>query len=206
MLEKKAYTVQMTLDIPDAEKRIAEKAEESFEILLGKLKLALEHLNMIYVPFKKYNATDTDEIVENRDVLRRYRDQIKLNYEEILSISYACLSLMSDFSIDSSVEELMNSFTSGIKDLEKQVNYLLSIFSNLNSTEFRDSLLASIEAVKKQSSQLKQLINDRVLEHIGTNILAKNWGSFVDDKLQAKMKNKVPLIVELYRERQKALK
>jgi hypothetical protein len=49
-------------------------------------------------------------------------------------------------------------------------------------------------------------VNDRILEHIDTNILAKNWESLVNDKYQEKVKNKTPLVVQLYKERQEALK
>src|SRR5690606_16634469 len=110
-----------------------------------------------------------------------------------------------EFSTDSSVEELMNSFVANLRELEKQVNYLLSIFSNLDSADFKDILIASIELIKKQSAQLRQLVNDRVLEYIDTNILAKNWESLVNDKFKDKIKSKTPLIIQLYRERQEKL-
>ena len=100
----------------------------------------------------------------------------------------------------------MGSFVASVRELEKQVNILLSIFSNLNNPEFKDQLIQAIDSVKKQASQLKQLVNDRILEHIDTNILAKNWESLVNDKYQDKVKNKTPLVVQLYEERQEALK
>lgn len=203
---KRAYTLQMNVNIPDAEKKIAEQASEAFESVIAKLKLGIEHLDLLYTPFAKRESLDSEEVVENRDILRKYRDNTKNIFEDIIKHGLMAVSLMGDFSTDSDVEELMGSFVSSIKDLEKQVNYLLSIFSNLNSTEFRDSLLASIDSVKKKSSQLKQLINDRILEHIDTNILAKNWESLVNDRYQNKVKDKTPLMVQLYNERQKALK
>jgi len=201
MFESRAYTVQMNLDVPDAEKRTAEKASESFESILSQLKLGIEHLDLIYTPFAKRQKLDSKEIVENRDILRKYRDKTKELFEKIVEDSY-----QGEFSTDSAVEELMGSFVSSVRELEKQVNILLSIFSNLNNPEFKDQLIKAIDSVKKQSSQLKQLVNDRILEHIDTNILAKNWESLVNDKYQDKIKNKTPLVVQLYEERQEALK
>ena len=206
MFESRAYTVQMNLDVPDAEKRTAEKASESFESILSQLKLGIEHLDLIYTPFAKRQKLDSKEIVENRDILRKYRDKTKELFEKIVEDSYQAVSLMGEFSTDSAVEELMGSFVSSVRELEKQVNILLSIFSNLNNPEFKDQLIKAIDSVKKQSSQLKQLVNDRILEHIDTNILAKNWESLVNDKYQDKIKNKTPLVVQLYEERQEALK
>lgn len=206
MFESRAYTVQMNLDVPDAEKRIAEKASESFESILSQLKLGIEHLDLIYTPFAKRQKLDSKEIVENRDILRKYRDKTKELFNRIIKDSYQAVSLMGEFSTDSAVEELMGSFVASVKEMEKQVNVLLSIFSNLNNPEFKDQLIKAIDSVKKQSSQLKQLVNDRILEHIDTNILAKNWESLVNDKYQDKVKNKTPLVVQLYEERQEALK
>ena len=37
MTYKKAYSVQMNFDVPDSEKRIAEKAEEYFEQLIASI-------------------------------------------------------------------------------------------------------------------------------------------------------------------------
>src|SRR5690606_15643585 len=116
-----------------------------------------------------------------------YRDKSRENFEKVIKTGYSALGLMSEFSTDSTVEELMGSFTSSLKELEKQVNYFLSIFSNLNNPEFKNQLISAIDSVKKQSSQLKQLVNDRILEHIDTNILAKNWESLVNDKFQDKV-------------------
>lgn len=206
MLIVKAYGVQMNFEIPESEKRIAEKAAESFENFLAQNKLLLEYLNFLYVPFSKVQSLDTNEVVENRDILRKYKKELKTKLENLIKAAYSGVALMSEFSTDASVEELMNSVVTQMKEFEKQGNYLLSIFSNLNSQDFQDSLITAIELVKKQGSQLKQLINDRVLEHIDTNILAKNWESLVNEKFNKKIKSKVPLLVELYKERQQALK
>ena len=206
MLESKAYTVQMNIDVPDAERRVAEKASESFESIMAELKLAVEHLDLIYTPFSKNTKLDTNEIVENREILKKYSKKTKDIFQDIIQNSFKAVSLMGEFSTDSSVEELMGSFVSSVKELEKQVNILISIFSNLSNPEFQSQLLQAIDSVKRQGSQLKQLVNDRILNHIDTNILAKNWESLVNDKYQDKVKKKTPLIVQLYQERQEALK
>lgn len=203
---KRAYAIQMSFDIPDAEKRVAEKAYESFEDLLSLLRLAGTHLDIIYEPFKKLQGpVDNQTIMEYRVTFRDYRDKIKDNYDEVLKKAYNCAILMGEFSSDNRIVDMMNSFVSAKEDLEKQVNRLLSIFSDLNSSEFATYLTKAIELVKKENSQLKDLINDRVLEHISTNILAKNWINNVTDENQRKVYERLPLIVELFRERQKAM-
>jgi hypothetical protein len=204
-MERRAYAIQMSIDVPDAEKRIAEKAKESFVELGGRLKLFSEYLDMIYDPFKGVETIDPQEIVEHRPLLREIRDKVKEKAKKIDRRADKCMILMREFSSDTNTEEMMDSFSAAVEDVQKQVDTFLGIFSNLDSPDFRNNLVASVEAVKKQLNQLKQLLKDRILDHIDTNILAKNWVSRVSEKYQGKVQEKVPLIVELFRERQKAV-
>ncbi len=63
-----------------------------------------------------------------------------------------------------------------------------------------------IESVKKQTSQIEKLINDRIIDDINTNILAKNWTDNLDDKLKSSIKDKEPYIKQLHQEREQKLK
>lgn len=204
-MKKQGYSVQMSFDIPDSEKRIAEKASYLLEELVGRLRLSSNHLNIIYEPFSKYDSLDPQMLMDYGHILRNYRDQIKKNYQEIMESAFQVAVLMGEFSTDTKTVEMMDSFIANIKDLEKQVNRLLVIFSDIGSNNFKDVLIRAIDNVKKQSSKLKQLINDRILDHIDTNILAKRWTSSVTDENQNKIYEKVPLIIQLLRQKQKAL-
>lgn len=198
---KHAYSIQMSSDISDDDRLAAKSAEDGFSMVLAQVRKASEHLDYIYIPFSKLDVLDSDVVVDNRVSLRRYRNQIHKNFEDIFKASYLSVAQMSRFSTDGAVEELMRSYISDVRDLEKSVNYLLSVFSSLNSSEFKDSLLESIMGVKKQCAKIKQLINDRVLEYISTNILAENWENLVSDKVDVNIANKSPLLVELYNSR-----
>jgi len=195
----------MSFDVPDAERRIAEKAEEQFEELSGRLKLAVEHLDYLYLPFKNHNATDSDQLVEHARLFRRYRLRVRTNFERIRKKAKYCLALMSEFQTDTSTEEMMKSFVGNIELVERQVNTFLSLFSNLSSPEFRNNVISTIDAIRKTVSQLRQMINDRILDHIDTNILAKNWMSEFTGEAEGKVQEKTPLLIELFKERQKAI-
>jgi len=205
MFERNAYGVQMSFDVPDAERRIAEKAEEQFEELSSKLKLAMEHLDYMYIPFKTHNATDSSQLVENQVMFTRFKVRAKRNFDRIRKKAKYCLALMSEFRTDTATEEMMKSFVANIESVERQVNTFLSLFSNLNSPDFRDNVISTIDAIRKTVSQLRQMINDRILDHIDTNILAKNWISEFTGDAENRIKEKTPLLIELYKERQKAI-
>jgi hypothetical protein len=56
-------------------------------------------------------------------------------------------------------------------------------------------------------NQLDKLIRDRILEHIDSNILAKNWAKNISNRFEDSepIEERVPLVVQLFKERQKAL-
>ena len=206
MFRSNAYSIQMSFPVPDSERRVAEKIEECLEDLLARLKSATEYLDLIYYPFKKVQSLDNEQIVEHRNVFRKYRDEIKNKFEDINKKSFRCMTFLSEFSKDRVMNELLNVFADSMKMVNDQAEILINIFDNLNSAEFKDHLIAAIDSVKKQVNQSRQLINDRILEHIDTNILAKNWMSDLSQRYDEKIKSKLPLLVELFRERQQALK
>jgi hypothetical protein len=206
MINKKAYSVQMNFNVPDSEKRVAEKAEEYFEQLLSKMEDVSSYLDLIYTPFSKHQNVDSEMLVEYRRTFRQYRDQVQRKFKGIMKMAYRATALMNEFSMDSATEELMNSFMGSIRELEKYVDTFVSIFSNLGSPEFRNHLISTVDSLKKQLNQIRQLVMDRILDHIDSNILAKDWAKDLSDRYDEPLQERVPLVVQLYRERQLALK
>lgn len=195
----------MTFEVPDSEKRIAEKADECFEDLIGLLRYATNHLNLVYEPFEHLQTLDNEMLKKHNKLFERYRKAIEHNYNLIFKKANQCAILMGTFSTDTKTKTLMNSFLAYIHELEKQVGRLIRIFDNLDSSEFKNSLILAINFVKKTNSQLKQLIADRILDHIDTNILAKNWVNNVTDDDNQRVYDKAPLLIQLHKERVDAL-
>ena len=202
---RKAYSIQMHFGVPESEKRIAEKAEEYFEQLISGLQDAKDYLDLIYVPFQKHQNIDMEMVTDYRKTFKEYRDQVKLKFSKMVKKAYKCVALMNAFSTDTATEEIMESFIGAIRELDKYVDTFVSIFSNLNSSEFRDHLISTIDSLKKQMNQIEQLIRDRILEHIDSNILAKNWAKDISEDNSEPIEERVPLVVQLFKERQKAL-
>jgi hypothetical protein len=205
MLDKKAYSVQMNYTVPESEKRVAEKAEEYLEDLLVKLQNLTEYLNIIYLPFKKYQNVDMEMIAEYRKTFKQYKDQVIIKFENIKKLSYQTIGLMNNFSTDTSTSEILDSFINSIKDLEKYIDTFISIFLNFNNTEFPKYIISTIDSITKKINQIDQLIKDRVLEHIDTNILAKSWTKDLKEYTDKSLEERVPLVVQLFKERQDAL-
>lgn len=206
MLSRNAYSIQMNFEVPDSEKKVAEQAVEHFEQLLTEFQDLTKYLDYIYLPFSKYDNLNMEMIVKYRDAFKQYRDQVQKKFIKITKLAYNCVALMNGFSTDVATEEIMNSFMGTIKELEKYMDTFISIFTNLNDTNFRQYLIATVDSIKKQKNQIRQLITDRILEHIDSNILAKDWADNLSEKLDRPIQERVPLVVQLFRERQEALK
>jgi hypothetical protein len=206
MVIKTAASVQMNYTVPDSEKEIAEKAEEYLEQLLAEFQSFTLYLNLIHIPFKKYSNVDMSMIAEYRQTFRQYRDQVKVKFNKIKKIIYQILTLLNVFSTDTATSEVIDSFAGSIKDLDKYVDTFINIFNSFNNPDFPKYIIATIDSIIKQINQIEQLVNDRILEHIDTNILAKNWiKDFTTDE-DKPIEDRVPLVIQLFQERKELLK
>lgn len=205
MFTKFANTIEMSFEVPQSEKDIAASAAERFIAVVNELGLAKDHLDIIYTPFKKHENISTDAIVKRRGIIARFKRQVKENYNKVKALSLKAIQLLNYFGTDTHTLEVINSFKDSVQDLEKQITIFMDILDNYQSPDFRNNVITAIEGAKKQSAQVEKLIKDRIIEHIDDNILAKNWVSNTGDALHLKIKDKIPLITELFNERQKAL-
>lgn len=202
---KFADDLSMSFNVPDSEKKIARESAEYFSQINNLLSLAEDHLDIIYNPFSKYESVNSEYISKKIGALNRFKEKVKENFEKIKSVGVLAVNSFNYFELDTKCGELLSSFKSQVKDLEKSVITFLEILDQYESNEFRENVLKSIENVKKDSSELQQLIKDRILEHIDENILGKNWINNISEKTKQTIKQKIPAIVELYQEQNKVL-
>jgi dGTP triphosphohydrolase len=204
-MQKNAYSVQMNYDVPESEKKIAEMAKQHFEEVIVACEDLADYLLKIYNPFYKLQNPDMKLIQKYSKTFIDYSKEVNNKFEDILTATKESIKSMEEFRADTSTEEMMDSFMGAIRELRKYIDIFMSIFQNLNNQDFRNNLISTIDSTKRQLNQIKQLIMDRILEHIENNILARNWSESISDDQDIKQEEKVPLVVELYRKRQQAL-
>lgn len=205
MINKIASTIEMSFDIPEEEQHEAQLASDCFSEVINALDHAKDHLNIIYEPFKKADEIPPESVWEYRGAIRRYKDAIKENYNKVKSYGFKALIRLNTFSSDTHIMELINTFKSAIGDLEKQVNIMLDILDDLKAIEFKDNVISGIESIRHESFKIEKLIKERIMDHLDSNILTKDWVSSVSDDLKVTIQNKVPYITQLFQERQKAI-
>lgn len=203
MIKKRAYSAMMTYQVSDTEKDQAEKAMRWFNHCIKVLESSEEHLNLIYNPFKKNSDINPEQVFKIRAALRRYRDKVVENFNQFKKVAFKCYVLMQPFTSDTQTEKLIKSFVTAIEDIETQVNRFVELFSNLKSDDFTKAIVPAIDNIKKEIAQLEQIVEDRIKNHLQTNVLARNWVDSVSDELQEKVEKKSPLVMRLVEDRMK---
>ena len=202
---KKSYSVQMSYDVSDSEKHQADKALLYFKAAEKFLMQASDHLNNMKTPFKDNPDVTPEDIMKARAVIRRFRDKAIENFDKFKKVSFDCVNLMQTFSSDTQTLKLMKSFISSVDELELSVNQFSELFNDLKSKDFAKDVVASIEDIQKQCDEIDEIIDERIKNHIQTNILATSWVDSISNDLQMKIEKKTPLIVDLYNQRQEQL-
>lgn len=199
----KRYAIQLSYSVTDEEKEKAEQALAYYNFLLKTMKDANAHLDLIYLPFKDGDPITPEQSWKARAALWRYRDANIKIFNKLKRISFKCFAIMHEFSSDAQVVKLNKSFVLAIGDIEKQVNRFAELFSELKSKDFGSLIIKSIENIKKETAQLEQIVEDRIMAHIENNILNRTWVDLVSKELQEKIEDKIPNSVRLVNERNK---
>lgn len=205
MIKKKAYPVQMSYEVSDAEKKQAEQALLCFSTSLKVLRQASDHLNVMKTPFKDNPEMNPDEVMKARAAIRRFRDKSIDNFNNFKEIAFKCVNAMQLFASDTQSVKLMKSMITAIDELEVKVNNFAEVFDDLQSKDFSKKVVAGIEDVQKQCDDIEEIIDERIKPHVQNNILATSWVDSVSQDLQMKVEKQTPLIVDLYNKRQEQL-
>jgi hypothetical protein len=205
MIKKKAYSVQMSYDVTDAEKKQAEHALLCFSSALKSLQFAADHLNVMKTPFKDSPDINPDEVMKARAAIRRFRDKAIDNFNYFKEVAFKCVNSMQLFASDTQSVKLMKSMITAIDELEVDVNNFAEVFDDLQDKDFAKNVVSAIETVQKQCDDIEEIIDERIKPHVQNNILATSWVDSVSNDLQMKVEKKTPLILDLYNKRQEQL-
>jgi gas vesicle protein len=205
MIKKKAYSIQMSYEVSDAEKKQAEQALLCFSAALKILQQASDHLNIMKTPFKDNPEMSPDEVMKARAAIRRFRDKAIENFNDFKEVAFKCVNAMQMFASDTQSVKLMKSMITAIDELEVKVNDFGEVFEDLQSNDFSKDVVSAIEDVQKQCDDIEEIIDERIKPHIQNEILATSWVDSVSQDLQMKVEKKTPLIMDLYNKRQDQL-
>lgn len=202
---KKAYSVQMSYEVTDDEKRQAEKAILYFNHSSKLLDLANNHLNLMKTPFKENPEMQPADVMKARAALRRFRDKSVEQFNEFKITCFKCVKVLKHFSSDTQTIKLMKSFINAVDELQIKVNEFVDLFKDLENKDFAKNAVSSMEAIQKKCKDIDNMIDERIKDHIQNNILATSWVDDVGNELQIRLDKETPIILDLYNQRQEKL-
>lgn len=197
-------SVEMSFDVPDSEIQVATLAIERFEDVIKAVRTAVIQLDTVYNPFKDADEIPKQDIIDRRGAFFIYSNKITENFNNMKKKALLALKELNNFSIDNQVQDLISAFNDSVETLEDAVNKLLETLDEYESDTFRDDVVAYVEDIQKKADELEDIINDRVIDFIDVNILAKSWVTDSNNGLDIEIIDKVPLITELVQEQQQA--
>ncbi len=192
LLQKIAGSIDLSFDIPDSEKQIARNTIEYLNGVYSSLKIASDHLDIIYDPFQSHTDISTESIVKNRGVIDRYKQKIKENYNKMKEYAFYSIRELNEFSSDSKIKEIVDAFRSSISDLEDSVVKLLEMLGDYESKTYRDDIVKQIDLIKQYTDNTRELIKDRIIQHVESNILADSWLENTEKMLEEKEQKSGP--------------
>jgi hypothetical protein len=204
-LLKIAETVEMSIDIPDSEKKVGVRIVKRLEKIINSVNNFNDHLDILYNPFKKYNTVSEESIHKYRGSLWDYKQQIEVNLDNIKDMVVKTISDLKTFSTDTSINELISTFTDQFGEIESTTITLIEDIYDLESESYKENIVSDIDSVKKNIEEFKRLIDDRLADHININILSKSWLEDIDEHMKENINEKEPIVTRLYKERNEKL-
>lgn len=201
----KIYASQVSFEVTDAEKQAAEKALMCFEHASKRLLTASDYLNLLGTPFTDNPNISSDEVMKARAAIRRFRDKAIENFNDFKKDAFQCVNSVQIFGSDTQIVKLMKSFISSIDDLEESVNDFSNCFNDLNAKDFAANVVKNIQEIQKECEDVEEIIDERIKNHIKTNILATSWVDTVSNDLNKKIEEHQPLLLDLYNKREEQL-
>jgi len=204
-LKKIAQTIEMSIAIPDSEIGIANVLISNLEKLSKKYDSFNTLLDTMYNPFADAESIPEESIKKNKKPLFDFKKQLEEKMKEIEGIAILCVKDLNEFSSDTDINELLQTFKENITEIKDNMRVLGDVLVSWDADDYKDMVVKAIENIKKNINNSRELINDRIIKHINENVLNKSWVEDVGKDFSVEIKNKEPYIKELYKEREKQL-
>lgn len=199
-MSKLANEQKISFQIPENELKIAaeclEYVKDFSENIVLKVKSKdknKELLDIISEPFGEDVTLTQEQLKKTEKFVKLFAELYKNNIIKIKQGALHILDLMEIFNSGEKVEAILSSLFDIVDNLDKESTSLIAILDDVEDKDFQKNLVNAIKIVKKRSAQLKQLLNERLIEYLRKDILGEDWSTeikkdIVDDK-QEQQKN-----------------
>lgn len=195
------FAIQLSYNISEREKDFARKALIGLKYVKNNLDKCINYLKLIQTPFKDNNDLTPEDTWKTRAALWQYRDNTIDKFNTFKLIAFKSFLILNIFSSDTQVENLKKTYVVSIQELENLVNKFSNLFNDIESKDFKENMVKSIDLIVKKSDEIKKIIDERIETHLKQNILAKTWVDEMSSELGIDIEENEPLIKELIENR-----
>jgi hypothetical protein len=178
----KIANIPLSIPMPKQSTEIGLDSLNLSKKILKVIDLADDNIKMLETAFKNFPQTDPEKIWGSRKFLRNYRDGVIENYAEAKLASFKFLNKISYFESDLELQKIIDSFIGAIGDLNDLLDSFTDAFDNMKDKDFITNITKLIGNIIKQSSTIKDIIDERIFSYINTNILDNNWYNDLKNK------------------------
>jgi regulator of replication initiation timing len=200
MMYKLADRVELVLDVPESDKKVAERAIATLKSTTTMLKHSEDILDKIYDPFKNNPQSSQDSIKDAAAAIFRYKENIKKTFSEIKYMILKSIGLFIYFDSGTKAHEMNESLKELSEKLDFAVVALLDSMDDTDDVDFQSAIVKSIDDVKAASKDVVELINDRIVDYLENNVLNTNWFNKSKSDIEMEMLERTPNLIKLYEE------
>jgi hypothetical protein len=171
----KIADIPLSMPMPEKSKRIGSECLQLSKSVIEKLDIADDHARMLQTAFEKFPNTEENKVWDSRKFLRDYRDQVLKNYNDFVLSSFTFLKKAEFFSSDLELQKIIDSFINSVGELKDLLEAFEKSFDNLKDNKFIENTTKLIGNILSQTSNIRDILDDRVGSYVNQNILNSNW-------------------------------
>lgn len=132
-------------------------------------------LDTIKVPFKNNQDMKSEEILNQRAYLRKFRDDALVKFNNFKISAYYVITLLSRFSSDPQVNSMTKALIESVSNIEDSLIKFQDMFNNIESNTFVKDMIDNCELLQSKMKDLDNILDERIKKYISTNVLGQSW-------------------------------
>lgn len=171
---KKSY-FNNTYDLSSEEQQQAQQLIIYIDYSKKVLLEAKGFLDTIKIPFKNNPNMKSEELLNQRAYLRKFRDDTLAKFNNFKISAYYVINLLSRFSSDPQINSMSKALIEAVSAIEDSLTKFQEMFNNIESNTFVKDIIDNCELLQSKMKDLESIIDERIKKYILTNVLGQNW-------------------------------
>jgi len=108
---------------------------------------------------------------------------VEENLTKIKKRVFVVMETLKEFDSDTTIYSMLNSLDDSINKIDSSVSSFVDILDKKDSVDFQENAIKSIEIIKKEVAQLKQLCDESIVQYLKDNIILEDWTTEIEKEI-----------------------